>query len=345
MTAISAGSSTPSLYSRAVKVVDPALVERWATSSVPCPICRSTQTRPRYEIDGLTNLLWECADCGLGWMQPQPTAPEIAAFYPSNYYGAEGEKFGRWIEPLVRFVGARRVRFLTRGLPPGAAVLDVGCGRGLLLHELAERGFAAHGTEMSVEATRGIDPRVQVRIAPQLAQAAYPSECFDLVTIWHVLEHLPDPAATLAEAHRILKPGGAVVVAVPNYSSWQARVTGAGWFHLDPPRHLFQFSLKSLETVLRGSGFHIASRHHFSLRQNPFGWVQSLLNCRPGSARNGLYEWLLRSHSSQRESSWWRSAGYAACFGLGMPVALAVEIIATCFRQGATVHVVARKPK
>jgi len=235
------------------------------------------------------------------------------------------------------------VRFVTAGLAPGARVLDLGCGRGFVLAALAGRGFEAHGVERSAAAAQGADPRAQVRIATTLAAAGYPSGHFDAVLIWHVLEHLREPGPALVEVHRVLRPGGRLVVAVPNFSSWQARWAGPAWFHLDPPRHLHHFSLAALRGLVERCGFAIGSEHHFSLRQNPFGWIQSAQNRRVGLPRNGLYTLLYeRGHAAAPFDARTRRALWA-CLALGVVPALALTVAETASRQGATVHVVARR--
>jgi 2-polyprenyl-3-methyl-5-hydroxy-6-metoxy-1,4-benzoquinol methylase len=271
-------------------------------------------------------------------------AEEIRAFYPDEYYGEAAEKFQPLIERLVRLIGARHIGFLSRGLRPGARVLDVGCGRGVVLGALADRGLEVHGVEQSAEAARGADPRAEIRIAPRLEQAGYPTGHFDEVMIWHVLEHLEDPRAFFREAHRLLAPGGRLIVAVPNFSSWQARWSGPAWFHLDLPRHLYHYPLSALCRLLREHGFEIDEVHHFSLRQNPFGWIQSAMNRIPGLPRNGLYTLLHRR--SRREPPPYTAGTRAlllALFALGTPLALGLSLLETLFRSGATVHVVARR--
>jgi SAM-dependent methyltransferase len=284
-----------------------------------------------------------CQGCGLGSVHPLPAAQEIASFYPEEYYGPPEGKFGGLVESLIRVVGSRHARFLSRGLREGARVLDVGCGRGVLLGGLADRGFEVHGMEVSETAARGADARARIRIAPDLAAAGYREGYFDEVIIWHVLEHLADPAGTLAEIRRILRPDGRVVVAVPNFSSLQARWAGPHWFHLDPPRHLYHFPLPALLQLLRRTGLDARSVHHFSLRQNPFGWVQSALNRRSDLPTNGLYVML---HQRARGESPPFAAGtrlkLRAAYLLGMPVAVAAAVFAAWYRSGATVHVVAR---
>lgn len=298
--------------------------------------------RPRFRIEGTRWRIVVCETCATGRLDPLPTPEEIAAFYPAAYYGDTGRKFKRYVEWAVRFVAERHVRFLARRVPPGGRVLDVGCGRGTLLAALADRGLEVHGVEVSSAAANGADPRASIRIADGLVEAAYPENHFDLVILWHVLEHLRDPRGVLEEARRILRPGGDVVIAVPNFSSWQARWSGPAWFHLDPPRHVYHFPVEALRTLLDSCGFARRSEHHFSLRQNPFGWVQSWLNRHPRWRRNALYELLQRrGDASGSEISAREKAELLAAFLIGMPIGLALEVLATMLQTGGTVHIVA----
>lgn len=314
------------------------------TAKGPCPVCRESAARPRFHVEGVDAPLVVCERCGTGRFDPLPDPAVIRAYYPDSYYGEPGHKFQPLVETLVRAIGSRHLGFLARALAPGARVLDVGCGRGVTLAALADRGFEVHGSEISAEATRGADPRAEIRIAQHLREAGYSPACFDLITIWHVLEHLPDPRGTLEEAARLLVDGGRLIVAVPNFSSLQARWSGADWFHLDLPRHLFHFPLSALEHLLRDCGFEIESAHHFSLRQNPFGWIQSAFNRWTGLPRNALYT-LLHSRAAAGPAPFARRVRLRLWLGLllGAPLALVATLVETALRSGATVHVVARK--
>ena len=321
---------------------------RFARSDAPvsatCPICGTDSAVPRFEVEGVAAKVVVCDGCGLGRFHPMFRADEVREFYPGEYYGEPGVKFQPLIERLVRLVGARHIGFLSRGLPTGARVLDVGCGRGVILGPLADRGLEVHGVEISAEAVRGADPRAHIRIAPRIADADYPNAFFDEVVIWHVLEHLLDPQGTIEEVQRILRPQGRLIVAVPNFSSAQARWSGPSWFHLDLPRHLYQFPLAALRQLLDTAGFDVVSEHHFSLRQNPFGWIQSVLNWLSLPPRNGLYT--LLHHRGRGEDPRFGAVTRAWLWlGLlvGTPLAIAATLLETLARTGATVHVVARR--
>jgi 2-polyprenyl-3-methyl-5-hydroxy-6-metoxy-1,4-benzoquinol methylase len=308
----------------------------------PCVVCGEKRGIPTFRIESIDAPVIVCPACGLGRFEPMLSDAEIAALYTEDYYGKPGTKFRPIVERLVRAVAARHIAFLSRGLVAGARILDVGCGRGVLFGPLASKGFRVYGVEVNEDAARGCDPRAEVRIAPRLSQAAFDDAMFDLVVIWHVLEHLPAPTETIAECRRILKPGGRLIIAVPNFSSAQARWSGPDWFHLDPPRHLYHFPYAALCQMVENAGFAVASSHHFSLRQKPFGWIQSALNRFTRQPSGGLYTLLHRGEGGRTVpfGGAVRAAMWAALV-LGAPIALALSVIAAVAKSGATVHIVA----
>lgn len=335
-----ARSPAPGLHDRAVWPIAPGEMLR-----VPnCAICDADRARPRFEIEGIPQRVVVCAGCGLGSLHPLPSADEIRAFYPDDYYGEPGVKFQTAVENLVRSIGERHLSFLSQGLPRGARILDVGCGRGVILGALADRGFEVHGQEISAQAARGADARAEIRIANSLAEAGYAAGSFDQVVIWHVLEHLREPRAALAEAQRISRSGARLIVAVPNFSSLQSKWSGAAWFHLDLPRHLYQFPLAALRELLARTGFEVESEHHFSLRQNPFGWIQSALNRVPWLPRNGLYQ-LLHERPAHERPPYTRGIRIAlrTLLALGAAPALVMTLLEAVLKSGATVHLVATR--
>ena len=342
VTRLANANSTEWLYGLHVERVSAVNVR--CTATAPCAICGQVEAYRIFAIEGLPIWLVSCPSCQTGRLDPQPSAEVLSQYYPQDYYGDAGAKFSGLVERLVRFVGSRHARFLARHLPPQARVLDVGCGRGFALQLLADCSLECHGFEVTADAVRGIDPRVRVRVATSLTQAAYPDAHFDEVIVWHVLEHVPDPRGLLVEIHRVLKPNGVLVVAVPNFASWQARWAGSAWFHLDPPRHLFHFPLAGLKRLLSETGFHCSREHHFSLRQNPFGWIQSALNKFHGLPRNGIYVLLHRRapHAPPPYSPAIRLLLRLLYCGLS-PIGLGLSIVEAMFRSGATVHVVARR--
>lgn len=313
----------------------------------PCPVCGRTSAVPRFAMSDRELRVVICTECGHGRLDPCPTREEIREFYPAHYYAGESDrKFEPLVEIMLRWVAARHAAFWARGVPRGGRVLDVGCGRGVLLGTFLDRGIEAHGMEIGPDAVRGIDPRVRLRFADRLEEASFPDAHFDRILLWHVLEHLPDPGETLRECRRILRPGGQIVIALPNLASCQARWAGAAWFHLDLPRHLQHFPVHALERLLEACGLRRTARYDFPLRQNPFGWVQSALNRLGFRPRNGLY--LLLQPQSGAAARWPRKRKLLLrlCYWLGMPLGLLASLADTALRSGATVTLVAeRRPE
>ena len=312
----------------------------------PCTVCASKQARPLYSIDGVAEQLVVCESCGLGSLSPLPDSKRIGDFYPAEYYGSPSAKFEPLVEYGVRLGATMRVRSLVSGLDRGSRVLDVGCGRGVMLRALLDLGYEAHGVEISPEAAAGVDPRARIRIAPDLADAAYETDSFDAVILWHVLEHLPHPERTLEELHRIIRPGGRLVVAVPNFASWQARGTGAHWFHLDLPRHLYHFTPQTLTRLVNRYNFDCHTLRHFALLQNPFGWLQSWLNRLSDAPRNSLYTMLHRGSGGESTNLSSRQRFLLrTVYLLGLPIAGAVSLAEAAFRSGGTIALTAQPGK
>lgn len=301
--------------------------------------------RPFLELgDGFS--LGECSECGLVSTVPELSKSEVARFYPLSYYGARNRRFNPVFERLVRWFRARRADTIER-FASGSRMLDVGCGRGYLLTIMLERGWEAYGieiTERAAEQARHV-LRLPVHVG-SIEDCPFPDASFNAVVFWHVLEHIADPVAALRKAHALLKPGGLLLVAVPNYSSLQARLTGRHWFHLDIPRHYHHFHLKVLQRLLRENGFEILETSHFVFEQNPYGWFQSLYNAL-GFQPNLLYE-ILKDESARVEAHPIRAhlvqaAVIAALLPAVTFVGLVLFFLEALIQRGGTVEVRARR--
>jgi 2-polyprenyl-3-methyl-5-hydroxy-6-metoxy-1,4-benzoquinol methylase len=319
---------------------DADLPRRYRASS-RCPLCQTNDADRLYAVPEIDKRIVCCPTCGIARIEPTPTADELKAYYPSDYYGSRGQKFEFLIEGLLSIVSRRQTRLIRNRVPAGGRILDIGCGRGMLARALVDSGFDLCGTDFSEDATRGIDPRIDLRISPSLAEVGFEDGGFDAVVIWHVFEHLTDPGAVLQEIHRLLKPGGRLFIAVPNFASLQARIFGRHWFHLDPPRHLYQFTARGLAEMLELNDFAIRSTHHFSLRQNPFGWIQSTLNALPGARRNSLYCAMHNSRTS--DASLAREIAERIFNLLAAGPSVAISVVMAALRMGATVSFDAQK--
>ena len=291
-----------------------------------------------------------CGRCKLNVTTPVPAESKIASYYPSGYYGS-GQRFNPIVEWLLNHLYSYRALQIESKHKPGK-VLDIGCGRGLLLHKLRQRGWEPHGTELSEEAAAYAKNKLGLPVTTQeLKDCHFPDEEFDVVILWHVLEHVRAPRAMLKEVSRVLKPGGVLLVAVPNFGSSEARWTGPGWFHLDVPRHLTHFTPRTLKSALNNAGLQLMSTNFFSTEYDFFSFVQSTQN-KLGLRRNYLYN-LLRTRSAkvindQGEAEHVSLAETALVLATAVPLTL-ISMVSTplvaALHKGATIAAYAIKPK
>jgi 2-polyprenyl-3-methyl-5-hydroxy-6-metoxy-1,4-benzoquinol methylase len=318
------------------------------TASWPCVACGGVSSDDGFAALGLDAgsppfRVVRCASCGCASTVPALPETEIGAWYPPAYYGKENVRFNPVFERLVRWFRLRRARVIARREPPGP-VLDVGCGRGMMLSYLRELGFEPHGVELSDEAAWHARTRLGLPVEVGNFLDAYQPGQFQAIVFWHSLEHMRDPAAALRHAHALLKRGGLLVVAVPNSDSLQARLFGANWFHLDVPRHYHHLGGQSLRTMLGKLGFRVVQEDHFSLEQNPYGWLQSFFNAL-GFEFNLLYSMIKNPSSRQIEIR--RHPLQSVLTVLLLPPLLvlsgALTLLEAALRRGGTVEIYAVK--
>jgi SAM-dependent methyltransferase len=268
-----------------------------------CKLCGCTKYEPLYRAeDHFTqekfNLV-RCLNCTIIFTNPRPSQSELKLYYPPSYYGELGKRFHPAIEKFVNIFRIRLAYRIDAFFPNHGRILEIGSGRGTLLHEMANKGWTAIGTEYSENLADWVEDSIGVRVfpTPELKDCCFPDDHFDVVLCYHVLEHLPDPIGTLKEIHRIVQPNGLLVTAVPNIGGLTARLTKNHWFGIDVPRHLFHFTPESLKCALTQNGFKIISRSTLSLEQDVFGFSQSILNFL-GFPNNIFYD-LIRSPSGR----------------------------------------------
>jgi SAM-dependent methyltransferase len=254
-----------------------------------------------YGIEGTFRLV-RCRRCGLIYLNPRPGPDEMARYYPSDYiaYYRAIEDEPSFLRRLDRRYGLhKRCRQVIRRADGPGRLLDVGCATGVFLDGMRQRGWTVTGVEVNAEAARYARERLGLEVfADELEKAGYPDASFDVVTLWDVLEHVRDPQRTLGEIARILRrpelcpepdegraegrPGGLLVLSLPNPDCLEARLFGPYWAGWDVPRHLYIFSLPVLERLLSETGFQIQEVHSFTGRYHVLVlstqlWVAELL--------------------------------------------------------------------
>jgi 2-polyprenyl-3-methyl-5-hydroxy-6-metoxy-1,4-benzoquinol methylase len=238
--------------------------------AVVCPVCYTAGSAPytigRDRLFGLareTFALYRCRLCGCVFQHPLPEDWALAEFYPQEYWWNEAHSengiarlFRRLERSYREFVVADHVRFLdfcARGnRNSGKLLLDIGCGSGTFLHVARSHGFVPHGMDASARAVEIARKLYGLPVRQgEIGSKIWGDNQFDFITMFHILEHLPDPRRALRYAGGLLKPGGTLIIQVPNVSSIQARVFRSLWVGLDVPRHVINFTPNALGILLR----------------------------------------------------------------------------------------------
>lgn len=247
-----------------------------------CPLCASSSLRLqafRYASRGRHLYGVTCSSCALTFVHPQPAAAEIESFYREEYYtecsaecGAHGPRAYMDLARDSAAAVARRARQVDRLLlrQQGARgrFLEVGCGPGFLLRDMARLGWDVSGLEISEFAARYARERLGLRVdVGPLDAPTLPEQSLDAVFMGDVLEHLPRPRAALAAVHAWLRPGGLLCVAVPATLNLLSARLGLALFRARgrfktlsiPPYHLFEYTPRTLTALLSACGFEVAT--------------------------------------------------------------------------------------
>jgi SAM-dependent methyltransferase len=218
-----------------------------------CPACgQVTEHRFCYRRNACD--IWRCARCGIG--RAETAGFEPAAYYTGDYFsGAHSDGYADYLaaEPVLRREFARSAALLRRYCPAGR-LLDVGCAYGFFLQEAAPY-YEVSGIELAeaaAEYCRGRGLRVLSGVADEgnLARIG----AVDVITLFDVIEHLPQPHDTLALCCRYLRPGGVILMTTGDFASLLARLAGSQWRLMTPPQHLWFFTPQSLRQIAASLG-------------------------------------------------------------------------------------------
>jgi SAM-dependent methyltransferase len=230
-----------------------------------CPLCGEVEGRAVLQRGDL-NLghpglftVCECRRCGHHYLNPRPRPDVMPRYYQGDYDQYQAPRPASALARADKGYGHRKRLRLIERYAAGGTLVDVGSGAGGFVAEVAARPhWQAIAVEPDVQAAATCQRTgAQVVNAPW-EEAALPDASADVITFWEVIEHLYDPRRALAEAHRVLRPGGLIVISTPNRASLDARLFGPYWVGYEVPRHLNIFSRDSLAALLVDCGFRVA---------------------------------------------------------------------------------------
>jgi 2-polyprenyl-3-methyl-5-hydroxy-6-metoxy-1,4-benzoquinol methylase len=232
-----------------------------------CPVCDSANIAPALTVQDYTVsqqkfAVWHCSNCALRFTQQVPPEHAIGPYYKSDTYISHSDTKKGFINSLYHLVRKRTLQakqnLITTetGIQQGT-VLDIGCGTGAFLHTMQTAGWQIMGLEPDDIARA--KAKELYNLQPQSPENLFnlPAQYFNAITMWHVLEHVHELHAYIKQLAQIVKPGGKIFVAVPNYTSKDAATYGQYWAAYDVPRHLYHFSPSAMRQLLAKHGLRI----------------------------------------------------------------------------------------
>lgn len=203
-----------------------------------------------YSVSGETFKLLLDSELQLLKTHPQPSLENLPKYYESDDYISHTDGKRSLFEKVYHFIKRKAIRdkvsLITKLQPKKGLLLDIGAGTGDFLQEAKNQNWNCTGIEPS-EKAKSIAITKGVSFAADLASLE--NHSFDVITMWHVLEHVPDLEKQILELKRLLKPSGTIIIAVPNYKSFDAQHYGKFWAAYDVPRHLWHFSKIAIEKL------------------------------------------------------------------------------------------------
>lgn len=229
-----------------------------STNDASCPVCQHEESKRLHRLN--KGKLEVCDVCHVVFFTPMPTQQELSAFYNDGYHDnfsqsrmAGGSFAEIRYQSLEKLLTAHAPSLINR---PNRSILDVGCGTGDFLYAAKRAKWNITGTELAQNAAQKANQKLDNSVLEgDILSLDLPIDSYDLVTSYHVIEHLLDPVGMLQRCYQLLSSQGVLFVETPNISSLGARIRGSKWSHIIPPEHIVYFSPDSLRYALQKAGF------------------------------------------------------------------------------------------
>jgi 2-polyprenyl-3-methyl-5-hydroxy-6-metoxy-1,4-benzoquinol methylase len=229
-----------------------------------CPACSSTNhqkvmTAEDYLVSNESFEIMECNDCSLRFTSPIPTDNKISNYYESDDYISHTGKGNSVINQIYRIVQyftlwSKKKKVINFSQMRSGSILDIGCGTGKFLKTMKQSGWEIDGVEINETARRVAENNTGSAILNQ-ADFLNSKKKYDVITLWHSLEHLYDLNKYLNRISTSLNANGVIMIAVPNYQSFDAEYYKQDWAAYDVPRHLYHFSMKAINKLMEKYNF------------------------------------------------------------------------------------------
>ena len=227
-----------------------------------CPVCNNTAfsehlTCKDFTVSNETFSIVKCNGCNFTFTNPIPLESEIGSYYESEDYISHSNTRKGIVNSLYQIVRNytldKKVALL-RKLNDGFQLLDIGSGTGEFLNHCKKNGFEVSGVEPSKIARESANQNFNLSVKEESSLAHFENNSFDFITMWHVLEHVYHLNDRVNELKRLIKQEGHIIVAVPNYHSWDAKKYKENWAAYDVPRHLYHFTPDTIKELFLKHG-------------------------------------------------------------------------------------------
>ena len=249
----------------------------------------------------------ECLNCGLLYTMPRPDKEKIGAYYKSEAYYSHQENKKGFIPKVyerVKTINLKyKYRLATSGMQPGK-LLDIGCGVGDFLHTAEMHGWECIGVEPSKDAKTIAQNRMKGTIITSEKLESFSDGAFDVITMWHVLEHVDDLKWQVTQLQRLVKPSGRVVIAVPNYKSYDGQYYKEHWAAYDVPRHLNHFNRITLSKIFKTSGLELVKMDKLKWDSYYISYLSEQYRHHSLPLVRGLYRGFISNCKARRSGEW-----------------------------------------
>ena len=228
-----------------------------------CPVCGSGKHLPfltakDHFLTGEIFRIEKCEDCGFRFTNPRPETEALGKYYQSEEYISHSDSrqgLFAGVYQLVRRYTLRKKKNLISKFCRQGQILDIGCATGQFLHSMAANGWKVTGIEPDEKTRKYAVSEFGLNVLPEQALKEFKNSSFDVITMWHVLEHVSDLSQRMDDLRRLIKADGTILIAVPNCESYDAEKYQAFWAGYDVPRHLYHFTKSDLKRLAEKFGF------------------------------------------------------------------------------------------
>jgi 2-polyprenyl-3-methyl-5-hydroxy-6-metoxy-1,4-benzoquinol methylase len=232
-----------------------------------CPICNSGKIDPFIFAEDyfLSHEIFNidfCKSCGLKFTNPRPSPDDLPRYYESEEYISHSNSQKGLINKIYQFVRRNTIQSkirLIKNFVQSGNILDIGSGSGEFLNEIQKKDFITTGIEPNTNARKYAIDNFKLNILDETEINNLNTNCFNVITMWHVLEHVYDLDQRIKQIQSLLTENGILVVAVPNSASWDAKHYGKYWAAYDLPRHLYHFDQSTLIRLFQNYGFKLVN--------------------------------------------------------------------------------------